>query len=270
MPSNLPLYQAQGLRCVFGSGRRAITALDGVDFTITSGEVLGIVGESGAGKSTLAKILLGLQRPTVGSLLFREKPMPPTREICHQVQAVFQNPLACFNHFFTVKTQLRDTFHLMPNPPSPSEMDALIDQALETVHLSPTKLDGKYPFELSGGQIQRLLLARIALIRPQVLIADEPTSMVDACSRTHILDLVMSLQHEFNMTVVFITHDLGLAHYLCDRILVMHQGKMVEDAPTLKLFNEPEHPYTQQLLSNIPRLHSAWIRSPNSPFSHQP
>lgn len=259
MPAEQPLFHATGLRCVYGKGRDAVAALDGVDFSIERGEVISIVGESGAGKTTLAKIMLGLQRPTAGTLLFEGMPIPDSRRHCHKVQAVFQDPYASFNQFYTVKAQLRDAFHLFANPPSDPEIIQLIDQALLSVNLEPHKLDGKYPFELSGGQMQRLLLARIVLIRPQVLIADEPTSMVDACSRTHILDLLLGLQHELGMTTVFITHDIGLAHYVSDRLFIMYQGKIEEQGSPADIFSHPQKEYTRSLLDNIPRLRSPWL-----------
>jgi len=257
MPAEI--YLANALRCDYGRGRHRVSALDGLDFSITQGETISIVGESGAGKTTLAKILLGLHRPTGGTLLFAGAPLPECRNLCHRVQGIFQDPYASFNQFYTVKAQLRDAFHLQAAPPSPPEMDALVDQALLAVNLDPTKLEGKYPFELSGGQMQRLLVARIVLIRPEVLIADEPTSMVDACSRTHILDLLLGLRHELDMTLVFITHDVGLAHYISDRIFIMHQGRIVEEGVPSKIFQNPQHEYTRRLLDNIPRMRSPWL-----------
>lgn len=268
MPTETPLFSARDLRCVYGRGRDAVAAIDGIDFDIAKGEVISIVGESGAGKTTLAKIMLGLQRQTSGTLQFEGAAIPPSRIHCHKVQAVFQDPFASFNQFYTIKAQLRDTFNLFAQPPSAPEITQLIDHALHSVNLDPAKLDGKYPFELSGGQMQRLLLARIVLIRPQVLIADEPTSMVDACSRTQILDLLLGLQHELDMTIVFITHDIGLAHYVSDRIFIMFQGKIEEEGSPAQIFANPQKEYTRRLLDNIPRLRSPWLakdRKANTP-----
>jgi peptide/nickel transport system ATP-binding protein len=139
-------------------------------------------------------------------------------------------------------------------------MEERVDSALLAVNVRPKDIEGKYPFELSGGQMQRMLLARIFILRPEVLIADEPTSMVDACSRASILNYLMKLKEELDMTIVFVTHDIGLACYVSDTICIMHQGKFAEVGPPLQVTANPESPITRTLLEDIPDVHRPWIR----------
>lgn len=250
---------ARGLTCAFGHGRRRFTAVDAVDFDIADREIVSIVGESGSGKSTLARMLLGLQKPTAGELRFLGRPPARGAEHWRLVQAVFQDPFSCFNQFFTIKSQLRSAFKLMDRKPSPEEMRRRIDEALLAVNLDPDKLEGKYPFELSGGQMQRLLLARVHLIRPRILVADEPTSMVDACSRANILDFLLDLNRQRGMTILFITHDIGLAYYVSNRIFIMHRGRIVEQGPPESVIFEPQDGYTRRLLDDVPTLGRPWV-----------
>jgi peptide/nickel transport system ATP-binding protein len=138
-------------------------------------------------------------------------------------------------------------------------MEEKIDQALLNVNIQPPDIRGKYPFELSGGQMQRMLLARIFMLRPQVLVADEPTSMVDACVRANILDYLMKLKAELRMTIVFITHDIGLACYVSDRLFIMHKGRIAEEGPPERVVSSPKSEHTVQLLNDIPDIHREWI-----------
>jgi peptide/nickel transport system ATP-binding protein len=250
---------ARGLTCAFGHGKRRFTAVDSVDFDIADKEIVSIVGESGSGKSTLARMLLGLQKPTAGDLQVLGRPLARGTAHWRVVQAVFQDPFSCFNQFFTIKSQLRSAFKLFDQKPSPEEMRRRIDEALLAVNLDPSKLEGKYPFELSGGQMQRLLLARIHLIRPRILVADEPTSMVDACSRANILDFLLDLNRKRGMTILFITHDIGLAYYVSNRIFIMHRGRIVEQGPPESVIFEPRDEYTRRLLDDVPTLGRPWV-----------
>jgi peptide/nickel transport system ATP-binding protein len=204
-------------------------------------------------------MLLRLQTPSGGSLLFDGRPPGERRAHWRSVQAVFQDPFASFNQFFTVRSQMRSVFRLLGRKLTREERDRRIDEALRAVNLDPDRLAGKYPFELSGGQMQRLLLARIHVIRPRVLIADEPTSMVDACSRAMILDMLAELKRQLAMTVIFITHDIGLAYYVSDRLFVMCEGRIVEHGPPDQVILHPRHDYTRKLLDDIPVLHREWV-----------
>jgi peptide/nickel transport system ATP-binding protein len=207
-------------------------------------------------------MLLRLEQPTSGELLYDGKPIAgesDPRVHWRKVQAVFQDPFSAFNQFFTIRSQLKSSFTLFPQKPSDKEMEDRVDHALLAVNIKPKEIEGKYPFELSGGQMQRMLLARIFILRPQVLIADEPTSMVDACSRANILDYLMKLKEELSMTIVFVTHDIGLAYYVSDSLYIMHQGKIVEHGHPEKVIGQPESAITRELLDDIPSVHKNWI-----------
>jgi peptide/nickel transport system ATP-binding protein len=255
-------FEAKNLSCTFGSGKKLVVAVDGVSFQIKDRDIVSLVGQSGCGKTVLAKMLLRLQKPTSGQLLFNGKPIDAERDPrdhWRQVQAVFQDPFSAFNQFFTIRSQLKSSFTLFKQKPTKGEMDERVDQALLAVNIKPKEIEGKYPFELSGGQMQRMLLARIFILKPQVLIADEPTSMVDACSRASILDYLMKLKQELNMTIVFVTHDIGLAYYVSDSIFIMHKGKIVEQGPPDQVTQSPSSEMTKQLLEDIPHVNREWV-----------
>jgi len=257
-----PKFEARGVSRLFGHGKKQTLAVDNVSFKIHDKEIVSLVGQSGCGKTVLAKMLLRLEKPTSGELYFNGKPIdaePDAREHWRQVQAVFQDPFSAFNQFFTIRSQLKSSFRLFKQQPTEKEIDERVDQALLNVNIKPREIDGKYPFELSGGQMQRMLLARIFILRPQVLIADEPTSMVDACSRANILDYLMKLKEELQMTIVFVTHDIGLAYYVSDSIYIMHKGQIVEQGPPDKVTQRPESATTRQLLDDIPDIHRDWV-----------
>jgi peptide/nickel transport system ATP-binding protein len=256
-------FEGKNLSRAFGHGKKRVLAVDDVSFKIKDREIISLVGQSGCGKTVLAKMLLRLETPTSGQLLFNGKPIdsePDTKKHWREVQAVFQDPFSCFNQFFTIRSQLKSSFRLFETKPSDKEMEDRVDQALLNVNIKPKEVEGKYPFELSGGQMQRMLLARIFILKPQVLIADEPTSMVDACSRASILDYLMKLKQELSMTIVFVTHDIGLAYYVSDGIFIMHQGKIVEQGSPDKVTQSPESPITKQLLEDIPSVNHEWIK----------
>ena len=256
-------FEAKNLSRVFGHGKKATAAVNQVTFEIKDKEIISLVGQSGCGKTVLAKMLLRLETPTSGELLFNGKPIAAAgdpRNHWRQVQAVFQDPFSCFNQFFTIRSQLKSSFRLFETKPSDKEMEDRVDQALLNVNIKPKEVEGKYPFELSGGQMQRMLLARIFILKPPVLIADEPTSMVDACSRASILDYLMKLKQELSMTIVFVTHDIGLAYYVSDSLYIMHQGQIVERGTPDDVTQRPTSEITKQLLEDIPDIHREWIK----------
>ncbi|MBD3393565.1 MAG: ATP-binding cassette domain-containing protein [Chitinivibrionales bacterium] len=263
MPNEKPVFSAAGVSRVFGHGKKAVTALDNVSFHIADQEIVSLVGGSGCGKSVLAKIMLGLITPTAGQFLYRGNPIGDAREHWREVQPVFQDPFSCFNQFFSIRSQLKASFGILNTRPSRREMEERVDHALRAVNIEPPEIEGKYPFELSGGQMQRMLLARIFALRPRVLIADEPTSMVDACVRANILDYLMKLKEELGMTIVFITHDIGLAYYVSDRIFIMHHGRIVEHGPPDRVTMHPENEHTVKLLDDIPSIHKDWLSRTN-------
>jgi peptide/nickel transport system ATP-binding protein len=261
MPNEIK-FEAQGLTRSYGHGKKLKLAVNDVSFKIYDKEIVSVVGQSGCGKTVLAKMLLRLEQPTRGTLLYEGKPIASVtdpREHWRQVQAVFQDPFSAFNQFFTIRAQLKSAFNLFPSKPSEKEIDERVDQALLNVNIKPREIDGKYPFELSGGQMQRMLLARIFILRPRVLVADEPTSMVDACSRANILDYLMKLKEQLDMTIVFITHDVHLACYVSNRIFIMHEGRIVEQASPEDVTERPQDAVTKQLLDDIPDVHKTWV-----------
>jgi peptide/nickel transport system ATP-binding protein len=263
MPNESYLFEGRNVSRVFGHGRNAVAAVDDVTFHIANREIVSVVGQSGCGKTVLAKMLLRLEVPTAGKLTYKGQPiatMRDPREHWREVQAVFQDPYAAFNQFFTIRAQLKASFHLFKEKPSEKEMQDRVDQALLAVNIRPREIEGKFPFELSGGQMQRMLLARIFILRPKVLIADEPTSMVDACSRASILEYLMKLKQELDMTIVFVTHDIGLAYFISDRIFIMHKGKIAEQGAPDAVTQRPESEVTKQLLEDIPSVNREWIK----------
>jgi peptide/nickel transport system ATP-binding protein len=258
-PNKSDIFLAKNLFRTFGNGKKMVVAIDDINFSIADQEIVSLVGGSGCGKSVLAKIMLGLISPTSGTFLYKGAQIGNLRTHWREVQPVFQDPFSCFNQFFTIRSQLLSSFGIFKDKPSKKEMEERVDAALRAVNIEPPEIEGKYPFELSGGQMQRMLLARIFIIRPKVLIADEPTSMVDACVRANILDYLMKLKKELSMTIVFITHDIGLAYYVSDRIFIMHKGKIVESGAPDDVALSPKNEHTKKLLDDIPDIHKEWI-----------
>jgi peptide/nickel transport system ATP-binding protein len=262
MPSDTFRFEAKDLTRAYGHGQKRTLAVDHVSFGIKDREIVSVVGQSGCGKTVLAKMLLRLEKPSSGTLYYAGMPVDEDRDRRHhwrEVQAVFQDPFSAFNQFFTIRSQLKASFRLFEEKPSNREMEQRVDEALLAVNIQPKEIEGKYPFELSGGQMQRMLLARIFILRPKVLVADEPTSMVDACSRASILEYLMKLKRELDMTIVFITHDIGVAYYVSDSIFIMHGGKIVEQGSPDAVTQSPSSEVTKQLLDDIPQLNKDWV-----------
>ena len=253
-----------GLTKVFGLGRHRNVAVDHVDLTLYEGEVVSIVGESGSGKTTLSKMLLGLISPTEGEIYFQGKKRDISsqrkkREYWKNIQAIFQDPFSSYNIFNKIDTVLLDCIRMRGGGGLPhAKKIELMTEACGFVNLKFEELTNKYPFELSGGQMQRLMIARIFLLKPKILLADEPTSMIDACSRATILDMLMQLRDEVGMTVIFITHDIGLAYYVSDTVYIMEHGKFVESGSADEVILRPRQPYTKRLLSDVPKIYEEW------------
>jgi peptide/nickel transport system ATP-binding protein len=253
-----------GLTKVFGFGRQKTLAVDHVDFNFYEGEVVSIVGESGSGKTTLAKMLLGLISTTEGEIYFQGKKrdirtQKKRKEYWKNIQAIFQDPFSSYNIFRKIDAVLLDCIHMRGGGNLPRTKKAeLMTEACSFVNLEFEELTNKYPFELSGGQMQRLMIARIFLLKPKILLADEPTSMIDACSRATILDELMHLRNEIGMTIIFITHDIGLAYYVSDTVYIMEHGKFVESGSADEVILRPRAAYTQRLISDVPKIHEEW------------
>lgn len=254
----------RGVTKVFGMGDKKTVAVDHVDFDFHEGEFVSIVGESGSGKTTLSKMLLGLSNATEGEILFQGKPRDISsgkkkREYWKGIQAIFQDPFSSFNTFHKIDSVLLDCINMRGGKNlSKEEKTAMMTEACSFVNLKFAELTNKYPFELSGGQMQRLMIARIFLMKPKILLADEPTSMVDACSRATILDMLLNLRDEVGMTVIFITHDIGLAYYISDTVYIMEHGKFVEYGKADEVILEPKAAYTKRLISDVPKIHEEW------------
>ena len=260
----LSILRGDGLTKVFGFGRHKTVAVDHVDFDFHAGEIVSIVGESGSGKTTLAKMLLGLINPTEGDIYYHEQKRDISthkkrQEYWRGIQAIFQDPFSSYNIFNKIDSVLLDCIRMRGGGRLPKEKKVeLMAEACSFVNLKFEELTNKYPFELSGGQMQRLMIARIFLLKPKILLADEPTSMIDACSRATILDYLMKLRDETGMTLIFITHDIGLAYYISDSVYIMERGKFVEFGSADAVILNPKEPYTKRLISDVPKIYEEW------------
>ncbi|BAZ45234.1 ABC transporter ATP-binding protein [Chondrocystis sp. NIES-4102] len=236
-----------------------IKAVDDVSFELYPGEILGLVGESGCGKSTLSRTILQLLKPTGGSVTLGGQDLTSLspqamRSQRRQLQMVFQDPRACLNPLMTIGDSIADPLFIHQLA-TVSEAKQQVNLMLEKVGLTPTTdYYQRYPQELSGGQQQRVAIARALITKPKIIICDEPVSMLDATVQTQVLELMLALKAEFDLTYLFITHDLWVARFFCDRIAVMNGGKIVEIDTTEKIFTQAQHPYTQKLLAAAPLL----------------
>jgi peptide/nickel transport system ATP-binding protein len=247
------------LQQFFSQAKTTIKAVDGVSFEIYRGEILGLVGESGCGKSTLSRTILQLVHPTGGKVEFVGEDLTQLsseamRQKRRQLQMVFQDPHACLNPLMTVGESIADPLFIHQLA-TPSEAKIKVEKILKKVGLTPGEdYYHRYPSDLSGGQQQRVAIARALITEPQLIICDEPVSMLDASVQAQVLDLMLELKEEFNLTYLFITHDLWVARFFCDRIAVMKAGKIVELGETEEIFTNPQDSYTQKLLNAAPLL----------------
>ncbi len=251
-----PLLSVRNLTRTFGSGDNEVTAVKDVSFELYPGEIVALVGESGSGKSTLARLLLRLLAPTSGDIeLSGQNVIKGQKHVYwREVQAVFQDPFASFNQFYSVRRVLLSALGVLKKQPGRAEKERRLKEALSQVGLSESLLD-KHPYELSGGQRQRVMMARALMLKPELLIADEPTSMLDASLRVSILNQLKDVRDATGTTLLLITHDLGQAYYVSDRLLVMYRGELVESGPTEQVVAQSQHPYTRSLIADVPTLH---------------
>ncbi len=263
-PTGNSLLQLDAAGKVFTSGflrKSSKRALEPVSFNINESPptITAIAGESGSGKTTLARLLLGLVKPTEGKVLYRglnlaSMSREALKQFRHEVQVIFQDPFEAYNPFYKIehvlKTPIRK-FHLASDK---TDARRTIDMSLETVGLRPDETWGRYPHQLSGGQRQRVMVARAAMLKPKIIVADEPVSMVDASLRATILESLRTLKSELKVSIVYITHDLTTAYQLADNIIVLYRGRVVEAGDVESVINHPEHPYTRLLVDCIPKF----------------
>ena len=239
-----------------GRGGTRARAVDGVDLEVRGGEVLALVGESGCGKTTLARSLLGLERPAAGEIRYEGEPLRYDggflRRYRSKVQMVFQDPMGALNPRQSVYEAVAEGLRIQK---APGDETARVTEALARAGLRPPeRFFQLYPYELSGGQRQRVVIAGAMVLNPSLLVADEPVSSLDASVRGEILKLMLELVREAGVTVLVVTHDLGLAWNIADRIAVMYLGRIVEEGPAEELLSNPRHPYTRALLSVVPEV----------------
>ena len=235
--------------------RVTLTAADHVSFYIKPAEIFTLAGESGCGKTTTAKVVLGFEEATSGTILHNGKPQTPKEKvwITGGVQAIFQDPFSTFNPLRTVDRYFFETVKNLILAVSKQQAIELIDRKLKAVGLSYEEFAGKYPSEFSGGQLQRISIARALLTNPTLLIADEPVSMVDASLRMSIVNLFKKLRDELGVSILYITHDLATAYYVSDRIAIMFRGNIVEMGTVEQVLMHPRHPYSKLLRDSIPQ-----------------
>ena len=256
------LLEARQVSKIFGGGlfdKRVTVALDAFSFGIesTPPSVTAIVGESGSGKTTLARLLLGLITPTTGEVRYngtdlRKLARADRRTFLRDVQMIFQDPYEVYNPFYKVDHVLETPISEFKLASGAQARRALIHESLRAVGLRPDETLGRYPHQLSGGQRQRIMVARAVLLRPRLIIADEPVSMVDASLRATILDSLRQLNRDYGMSIVYITHDLTTAYQISDNIIVLYRGSVAEAGDVDLVVRQPRHPYTQLLIKSVP------------------
>jgi ABC-type glutathione transport system ATPase component len=238
--------------------RSTFNAVDDVSFTLDASrpEIFAIIGESGSGKTTLARMILNMVSANAGTVRFRGMDLDTIRgrrarlDFMRQIQPIFQNPYEAFNPLKRVDRYLYATAHHLARV-ARGEIESVCDEGLRKVGLSLSEIRGRFPHELSGGQLQRASIARALISRPALLVADEPVSMVDASLRMSIVDLFKALRDEFGMSIIYITHDLATAYYISDRIIIMQKGRVVEAGAARAVLDDPQHPYSKLLKASV-------------------
>ncbi|MBC8336177.1 MAG: ABC transporter ATP-binding protein [Anaerolineales bacterium] len=256
------LLEFKNVTKVFSSGlltKTSTTAVRNVSFKLAQDDptIMTVAGESGSGKTTLAMLLLGFIPATSGQILYKGTDIKNLRGaermiFRREVQAVFQDPFAVFNPFYTVDHLLTVPIKRFKLANSKSEAHEKMIEALTAVGLHPQDILGRFPHQLSGGQRQRINVARALVLRPKVLVADEPVSMVDASLRANILELLQSLKEDHGVSIIYITHDLTTAYHVAKSIMVMYRGTVMEAGSVDRIIKKPEHPYTRLLIDSIP------------------
>jgi peptide/nickel transport system ATP-binding protein len=284
---DVPILEARNVTKEFtsgGAGRRGrIAAVDQVSLALSNNppQIISLVGESGSGKTTFSRMLLGLTPPSSGEILFRGKSLatltkPEWNDYRRQVQPVFQDPYGIYNPFYRIERVLELAIRNFKLASSRKETYDLMHEALEAVDLRPNDIIGRYPHQLSGGERQRVMLARLYLLKPRVIIADEPVSMIDAAVRTLFLNILIDFKDKYGISCLFITHNLATAHYLGGKLMVLCFGRVAESGDLDAVIHTPSHPYTQQLLQSVPTIdpENRWtdkmdLRTVERPLTHE-
>ena len=262
------LLEARHVTKIFGRGKTRNVALDDFSMAIPDDppSITAVVGESGSGKTTLARLLLGVASPTEGDVLYKGKDLRKLSSgesggLLKAVQVIFQDPFEVYNPFYRVDHVLTTPIDYMHLARSREEKWHLIEQALQTVGLRPEETLGRYPHQLSGGQRQRVMIARALILKPRIILADEPVSMIDASLRATVLGSLQRLKEEFGISIVYITHDLTTAYQIGDNIIVLYRGSVAEAGSVNLVVQTPKHPYTRLLVGSIP------VPNPDHPWA---
>lgn len=260
-----PIIRVENLTKIFSSGvffRQYTAAVQDVSFNMYPGTIISLIGESGSGKTTIGRMILKLLKPTAGRIYFHGtdisalRSKAELREYYRRVQGVFQDPFSSFNPLFRVDRVFDMVYDVFL--PDVKDREGSTHEVLRKVNLNPERVLHQFPHQLSGGQLQRLLIARALLLNVEVLIADELISMLDASTRVGILNLLVDICRSTGMSVLFITHDLALGYYISDYTLIMHRGRLVEMGATREVYHHPVHPYTKMLFRSVPDIGSRW------------
>ncbi len=252
-------YQVGNLLTSLRGESPVVKAVDGVTFSLARGESVGLLGESGCGKSSLGRLLLKLVEPTGGEIVFDGSSLAGLRgtelkAFRGDAQIVFQNPFEALNPRLTIRRSLQEPLENAAVPRS--EWESMIHEAMEMVRLpEAAQFLDRRPHQLSGGQLQRIVMARALILSPKFIVADEPVSMLDVSVRAGVLNVFRDVRARLGLTAIYISHDLALVRYVCDRTLVMYLGKIVEDGPTEDIVHEPLHPYSKALVAAVPTPH---------------
>lgn len=241
---------------------KKIKAVQNVSFNVKKGEIVSLIGESGSGKTTVGKLILQLIHRTGGDIIYKNKNIDEFKKnkktYYKNVQGIFQDPFASFNPLYKIDRVFDMVFSTFLK--EKENKKDIINKSLNDVGLNPSMILGKYPHQLSGGQLQRILIARALVMDVDLLVADELISMLDASTRIDVLNLLSKLAKEKGMAVIFITHDLSLGYYISDKTLIMYKGKIVEQGNTIKIYENPVHPYTKMLMLSVPKITNKWDR----------
>jgi peptide/nickel transport system ATP-binding protein len=257
------------LESLFSKKERYLKAVDDIDFYIMPGETFGLVGESGCGKTTTGRLVINTIRPTSGQIFFEGTDLSTIREreslkaLALKMQMIFQDPYEYLSPWLKIKDTLAEPL-LIHKSVDENQIETKVREVMETVGLTPVDMIlPKYEYQLSGGQRQRVMIARALMLNPKFIVADEPVSMLDVSIRVGVLNLLRELKKKFNLTSLFITHDIAVSRYMCDRIAVMYLGKIVEMGPAEDIISDPKHPYTQALIAAVPvpdpSIRNEWV-----------